>query len=139
MAIWTIIFTVMMAAVASAGFGWSDEDQFGFDSPVFNFDPPKLKPLRPFKRNKFPTFEPFTMKPLDFDSFTMKPIPTMDPDSLAKYKPGKNEQFKGSYVSSHSFSSNVNGVKKSGGSLTHLTNDNGEVKKEKIVFNDPSE
>lgn len=72
-----------------------------------------------------------TMKPFHFK---IPKIPPIDPETIKKYVPGSNEQYQGTFQSVSSYSSNVNGVKTSGGNITSLKNDNGKVNEEKLGF-----
>nr|WDD44672.1 seroin 1 [Ephestia kuehniella] len=86
-----------------------------------NPDPVKFKPFvfKPFKPITFKPFEPITFKPIDIN-----------------YKPGEGETYVAQSHSTHSESSNVNGVEKNSGGSTAMLNINGDTEKEAVEFRD---
>nr|AXY94627.1 seroin transcript 1B2 [Ephestia kuehniella] len=89
--------------------------------PSSNPDPVKFKPFvfKPFKPITFKPFEPITFKPIDIN-----------------YKPGEGETYVAQSHSTHSESSNVNGVEKNSGGSTAMLNINGDTEKEAVEFRD---
>nr|AXY94628.1 seroin transcript 1A [Ephestia kuehniella] len=123
-----VLLIVVCVAVVNAGYVWVEEEddappgykRFQQEFPK-NPDPVKFKPFvfKPFKPITFKPFEPITFKPIDIN-----------------YKPGEGETYVAQSHSTHSESSNVNGVEKNSGGSTAMLNINGDTEKEAVEFRD---
>nr|AXY94636.1 seroin transcript 1B [Acanthobrahmaea europaea] len=115
-----IIFISITLAVVVNGIKWPGfDDKFGLNFP------------QDFKPHKMPKFDIPTMDPSFFKH--------LSPDEIRSHAPGPNEHYSASSVSKHTYSSNKNGKKESGGEMNEIYNDNGAVTEKILQFNQKDE
>nr|WHN38858.1 seroin 1B [Andraca theae] len=105
----TILLIVSVLVVSSAAWMFDDSPFPGFAPPKINFKMPEFKKIE-----------------FDMPTFNMEPIK----DHVA----GVGEKYSGVSISSHSYSSNVNGKKTSGGGISTLTNDGSAVEEKAVEY-----
>ncbi|KAM3967731.1 uncharacterized protein ACR2FA_011285 [Aphomia sociella] len=122
-----LFLTLAFVALSNAGFVWVDDD---------NDDHPVFRPVRP-KHPKFHKFEPITFKPFVFEPITFKPF-VFEPITFkpidVNYQPKDGEHYVAVSHSSHSESSDVNGVKSQSGGSDFASNVNGKVDEKGMEF-----